>query len=224
LGLRAQAEELVACDFFTVETIRLKTLHVLCFTQLSTRRVVAAWVTAQPATAWVTQQARNAAMELDDRGVSIRFLLRDHDAKFTRGFDDVVRNEGRRVLRMPILAPKANAFAERWVHTVRSECLDWTLVLGQRHLLRLLHGYVRPLQPAAAAPRLGVGRSRASGAGTDFTAGQPSRGQASRCARRPHPRVPRGRSMMNQEFRASQVRNTVIGQPPWTVMACTASM
>jgi hypothetical protein len=82
-------------------------------------------------------------MELNDRGVSIRFLLRDHDAKFTRSFDDVFGSEGGRTLRTPIRAPKANAYAERWVQTVRAECLDWTLVVGQRHLLRLLRGYVR---------------------------------------------------------------------------------
>jgi len=140
--LRAQAEGIVACDFFMVETIRLQTLYVLVFIQLSTRRVVAAGVTAHPDTAWVTQQARNAAMDLDDRGVAVRFLLRDHDAKFTRGFDDVFSSEGGRVLRTPIRAPKANAYAERWVQTVRAECLDWTLVLGRRHLLRLLRGYV----------------------------------------------------------------------------------
>jgi putative transposase len=133
----------VACDLFTVETIRLKTLHVLFFIQLSTRRVVAAGVTAHPDSAWVTQQARNAAMDLNDRGVSIRFLLRDHDAKFTRGFDEVFGSEGAEVLRTPIRAPKANAYAERWVQTVRAECLDWTLVLGRRHLLRLLRAYVR---------------------------------------------------------------------------------
>ena len=97
--LRAQAEGIVACDFFMVETIRLQTLYVLVFIQLSTRRVVAAGVTAHPDTAWVTQQARNAAMDLDDRGVAVRFLLRDHDAKFTRGFDDVFSSEGGRVLR-----------------------------------------------------------------------------------------------------------------------------
>jgi putative transposase len=141
--LRAQAEEIVACDFFTVETIWLKTLHVLFFIQLSTRRVVAVGVTAHPDSAWVSQQARNAAMDLNDRGGSIRFLLRDHDAKFTRSFDDVFRSEGGRVLRTPIEAPKANAHAERWVQTVRAECLDWTLLLGRRHLLRLLRGYVR---------------------------------------------------------------------------------
>jgi putative transposase len=141
--LRAQAEGIVACDVFTVETIRLKTLHVLFFVHLSTRRIVAAGVTAHLDSVWVTQQARNAAMDLDDRGVSIRLLLRDHDAKFTRGFDDVFRSEGGQVLRTPIQAPKANAHAERWVQTMRAECLDWTLVLGRRHLLRLLRGYVR---------------------------------------------------------------------------------
>jgi putative transposase len=141
--LRAQAEGIVACDLFTVETIRLKTLYVMFFIHLNSRRVVAAGVTANPDTAWVTQQARNAAMDLDDRGVSIRFLLRDRDAKFTRSFDEVFCSEGAKVLRTPVQAPKANASAERWVRTVRAECLDWTLVLGRRHLQRLLRGYVR---------------------------------------------------------------------------------
>ena len=141
--LKAQAAGIVACDFFTVETIRLKTLYVLFFIQLSTRRVVAVGVTAHPDSAWVTQQARNAAMDLGDRGVSIRFLLRDHDARFTRSFDEVFGSEGGQVLRTPIRAPKANASAERWVQTVRAECLDWTLVLGRRHLERVLREYVR---------------------------------------------------------------------------------
>jgi transposase InsO family protein len=196
--LKAQAEGVVACDFFTVETIRLKTLYVLFFIQLSTRRVVAARVTAHPDSAWVTQQARNAAMDLNDRGGSIRFLLRDHDAKFTRGFDDVFGSEGGQVLRTPIRAPKANAHAERWIRTVRAECLDWTLVFGRRHLQRLLRGYIRHYNQqrphrslALAVPEAGEPK---------FTAGQPSRGRASRCARRPHPRVSRGRSMMNQDF------------------------
>ncbi len=82
-------------------------------------------------------------MDLGDRGVSVRFLLRDRDAKFSSGFDDVFRGEGGQVRCTPIRAPGANAYAERWVQTVRAECLDWTLVLGRRHLLRLLYGYVR---------------------------------------------------------------------------------
>jgi putative transposase len=105
--LRAQAEGIAACDFFTVETIRLKTLYVLFFIQLSTRWVVAAGVTANPDSAWVTQQARNATIELNDRQLSIRILLRDHDAKFTRSFDEVFGGEGGKVLRTPIRTPKA---------------------------------------------------------------------------------------------------------------------
>jgi hypothetical protein len=149
-----------------VETIRLKTLFVLFFIHLSSRRVVLAGVMAHPDTAWVTQQARNVAMDLDDRGVSIRFLLRDHDATFSRGFDEVFGSEGGQMLRTPIRAPKANAYAERWVQTVRAECLDWTLVCGRRHLLRLLRGYVRHYNQqrphrslALAAPETGERKS-----------------------------------------------------------------
>jgi putative transposase len=141
--LKAQAEGIVACDFLTVETICQQTLYVLFFIQVSTRQVLAVGVTAQPDSAWITQQARNATMNLNDRQLSTRFLLRDHDAKFTRPFDDVFCGERVKVIRTPIQAPKGNAYAERWVQTVRMECLDWTLVLGRRHLLRLLRIYVR---------------------------------------------------------------------------------
>jgi transposase InsO family protein len=164
--LKAQAEGIVACDLFTVETIWLKTLHVLFFIQLSTRQVVAVGVTARPDSSWVTQQARNATMDLNDRQVSVRFLLRDHDAKFTGSFDEVFRSEGTQVIRTPIRAPRANAHAERWVQTVRVECLDWTLVLGRRHLLRLLRVYVRHYNQqrphrglALAVPELGERKS-----------------------------------------------------------------
>jgi len=136
-------EAILACDFFTVETIGLKTLYVLFFVEISTRRVVAAGVSANPNSAWVTQQARNATMELDDRARPIGFLLRDHDAKFTDPFDEVFRTQGAQVIPTPIQAPKANAYAERWMETVRAECLDWTLVLGRRHLLRILRADVR---------------------------------------------------------------------------------
>ncbi len=140
--LRAQAEGIVACDFFTVETIWLKTLYVLFFIQLSTRRVVLAAVTANPDSAWVTQQARNVAMDLNDQAATIRFVLRDHDTKFCRSFDELFTSEGIKIIRTPVRAPRANAYAERWVQTVRMECLDWTLVRGRRHLWRLLDAYV----------------------------------------------------------------------------------
>jgi transposase InsO family protein len=90
----------------------------------------------------VTQQARNVAMDLNDQDLAARFLLRDH-AKFTGCFDEVFCSEGAEMLRTPIRAPKANAHAERWVQTVRSECLDWMLVGGRRHLLRIPRAYVR---------------------------------------------------------------------------------
>ncbi|MGH2652999.1 MAG: integrase core domain-containing protein [Actinomycetota bacterium] len=140
--LRAQAHGILACDFFTVETVFLKTLYVLFFIELSTRRVHVTGATSNPDTAFVTQQARNLAFDLDDRDTPVRFLVRDRDSKYTRSFDEVFSTEGALVILTPIRSPKANAFAERWVRTVRRELLDWTLILGRRHLDRLLDTYV----------------------------------------------------------------------------------
>jgi putative transposase len=139
--LRAQAHGLVATDFFTVETVRLKTLYVLFFIELSTRRVHVAGVTANPDSAWVTQQSRNLANTMQDGKGPTRFLIHDRDSKYSGPFDEVFRASGVRVIRTPIRAPRANAFAERWVRTVRTECLDWTLVRGRRHLDRVLQTY-----------------------------------------------------------------------------------
>jgi transposase InsO family protein len=129
----------MSCDLFTVETVFLRTLYVLFFIDVGTRRVRIAGVTAHPDAAWVTQQARNLAM--DGEADNVRFLIRDRDSKFTASFDEVFRSEGARVMKTPVRAPKANAFAERFVRTVRSELLDLVLVLGRGHLLRLLCDY-----------------------------------------------------------------------------------
>jgi putative transposase len=114
---------------------------VLFFLELDTRRVHLAGVTANPDGAWVTQQARNLLLVLEERGRRVRFLLRDRDTKFCRSFDDVFRSEGAEVVLTPVQAPNANAHAERWVRTVRAECLDWLLVVGRRHLDRVLRVY-----------------------------------------------------------------------------------
>jgi len=97
-------------------------------------------VTAHPDSAWVTQQARNLA--IDERLEDARFLLHDRDSKYSGPFDEVFRTEGARIIHTPIRAPRANSFAERWVQTVGAECLDRTLVLGRRHLERVLRAYV----------------------------------------------------------------------------------
>jgi putative transposase len=137
--LRQQAAGIVACDFFTVDTVWLRRLYVLFFIELGSRRVHLAGVTAHPDGAWVTQQARNLLMPA--AGPRPRFLLRDRDAKFTRAFDNVFRSEGTEVLITPVQAPNANAYAERWIRTVRAECLDW-LIVGRGHLEQVLRVYI----------------------------------------------------------------------------------
>jgi hypothetical protein len=99
--LRAQAQGIIACDFFTVETAWLRTLYVLVFSELGSRRIHLSNATAHPDSTWVTQQARNLAMALDDRTSPARFLIRDRDTKFSRSFDTVLRSERMRVIRTP---------------------------------------------------------------------------------------------------------------------------
>ncbi len=138
--LRAQAQGILAFDFFTVETLMFGTLYALFGIELRSRRVHVLGVTRNPDSAWVTQQARNLAVGEWLQGV--RFLIRDRDSKFSGPFDEVFRTKGVTIVKTPIRAPKANAFAERWIRTVRTECLDWMLVLGRRHLERVLRTYI----------------------------------------------------------------------------------
>src|SRR6266571_3313947 len=115
--LRAQAASILACDFLTVDTLFLKRFYVLFFIELATRRVHLAGITTNPDGRWVTQQARNLLMELGDKGI--------------------------RVIKAPVQAPKARAHAERWVGSVRRECLDRLLIVGRRHLEHVVREYAQ---------------------------------------------------------------------------------
>jgi putative transposase len=141
--LRAQASGIIACDFLTVETVLLRRLYVLVFIEVATRKVYLAGITANPTGEWATQQARNIIDTFVERSQPIRFLIHDRDSKFTAAFDEVFRSEAMRIIRTPIRAPRANAYIERWIGTVRRECLDRLLIVNRRHLERVLPVYIR---------------------------------------------------------------------------------
>jgi len=141
--LRQQAATTLACDFFTVETAWLTRIYALFFISLESRRIEFVACTPNPTGAWVTQQARNLRMTLDDRNQPLRFLIHDRDSKFGGGFDHVFSSEGVTVIRTPIQAPNANAHAERWVGSVRRECLDRLLIFSRRQLEQVLRVYAR---------------------------------------------------------------------------------
>jgi transposase InsO family protein len=141
--LRAHGESILACDFFTVDTIWLHRLYVLVFLSIGSRRIDYFACTSKPDTEWMLQQARNLLMELDDRGRQVRFLIHDRDAKFPRAFDALLATEDIKVIRTPVRAPNANAHMERWVGSVRRECLDRLLIFGRRQLEHVLRVYVK---------------------------------------------------------------------------------
>ena len=141
---------------------------MLFFIVPGSRRVHLAGGTPNPNSAWVTQQARQLACSLPERATPVRFRIRDRDNKFTRDFDTIFESEGVKIIRTPIRSPTANAIAERFVRTARSECLDWLLILNRRQLTRVLRVFVQhdnghrphralnlmPPDPEQPAPRL----------------------------------------------------------------------
>jgi putative transposase len=140
--VHAHRRSMLAVDFFTVETMWLPRLYVLFCIELGSRRVHVAGCTANPSARWVTQQARQLIWALAERPEPFRFLILDRDQKFTSGFDDVFRSIGLKIIRTPFRTPRVNGVAERFVHTVRSECLDWLLILNDQHLERVLTVFV----------------------------------------------------------------------------------
>jgi putative transposase len=140
--LKTQASSMLACDCFAVDTVLFRRPYVLFFIELDSRRVYMTGVTANPIGAWVVLQARNLGMVLAERTHPVRLLVRGRDTKFTSNFDVVFNAEGVGIIRTPVRAPQANAFAERFVGTVRRESLDRVLVLGHHHLERGLADYV----------------------------------------------------------------------------------
>jgi transposase InsO family protein len=168
--LAAHAGAILACDFFTVDTVLLRTLYVLVFLEIGSRRILYASCTAQPNAAWVTQQARNLTWELNQLEAPIRLAIHDRDSKFVDEFDQVLQGEGARVTLTPFRCPRANAHCERAIKTLRHEALDWLLIFGERHLQVVLREYIdhynqqrphlaldpHPPQPPTSAPGSGA--------------------------------------------------------------------
>ena len=165
--VRKHADQILATDFFHVDTVWLSRLYVLFFIEVGSRKVHLAGITANPSAEWVVQQARNLAWKLQDGGLKAQYLLRDRDSKFTAAFDEVFKSEGVKVIRLPYRRPVANAIAERFVLTCRREVFDRLLIFGQQHLERVLAEFIdhynharphqgidqrRPCEPADVIP------------------------------------------------------------------------
>jgi putative transposase len=135
-------DQLLACNFFTIETIFLRTVYVLVFIEIGSRRVHLAGISSQPDSQWVAQQARQLVWQIEEAETNFRCLIRDNDSKYTEAFDNVFESHQTRIIPTPIRAPNANSYMERWIRSVREECLDHILVINEGHLRRVLNEYI----------------------------------------------------------------------------------
>ena len=119
-----------------------KAYSVFFFIELGSRRVHLTGITANPNSAWATQQARQFVWKLEEDDAHFRFLIHDRDIRFTVAFDNALKSAGFHIIHTPLRAPDANAYAERWVRTVREECLDHLLIMNQSHLKRVMDSYI----------------------------------------------------------------------------------
>ncbi len=140
--LHAQAAGILAVDYFHVDTMLLKRLYVLVFIEHGTRQMHLGDVTANPTSEWTVQQTRNLALSFAEPFEDVRFLIRDRGSNFTASFDAVFQAAGTRILRTAVQAPRMNAYAERFVRTVRAECTDRMLIAGEKHLRVILSEYI----------------------------------------------------------------------------------
>ncbi|XHR30482.1 MAG: integrase core domain-containing protein [Chthoniobacteraceae bacterium] len=153
--IQRHIDTLWATNFFTKDVwtgFGKVTYYVLFFIHVGTRRVRVAGMTVQPNGPWVEQQARNLVYDLAERGEKASYLIRDGDTKFTGKFDEIFKSEGIKVKKLPYRSPNLNAFAERYVQSIKQECLDHFIVFGEQHLEHLIREYehhyntVRPHQ------------------------------------------------------------------------------
>lgn len=141
--LRVQASTALAVDFFHVDTVTLRRIYVLFVLEVESRYLHVLGVTANPDGAWTTQQARNLLLDLGERAAGFSYLIRDRAGQYTAVFDTVFAGAGIDVVKIPARSPRANAYAERFVRTARTELTDRMLIFGERHLRHVLHEYAR---------------------------------------------------------------------------------